>query len=228
MARNLVSRSRPSGRMVRVLVSEVVDGDLAVDGPTGALSQRREALWPGPWTWLRQVHGDRVILVEEPGGGAGSEADASVTVQADTALSIQVADCAPVALVSPGGLAVAHVGWRGLQVGVLERTSELLARVAPGPQEAVVGPCIRACCYEFGDSDLEVLCGQFGDDVRALTSDGRPALDLPAGVRIDLERCGVVDIEFDGVCTGCDERYWSHRMGGSTLRQAMVAWMAAP
>ncbi len=49
MARNLVSRRRPSGRMVRVLVSEVVDGDLAVDGPTGALSQRREALWPGPW-----------------------------------------------------------------------------------------------------------------------------------------------------------------------------------
>jgi hypothetical protein len=49
MARNLVSRSRPSGRMVRVLVSEVVDGDLAVDGPTGAHSQRREALWPGPW-----------------------------------------------------------------------------------------------------------------------------------------------------------------------------------
>ena len=57
MARNLFSRLRPSGRMVRVLVSEGIDGDLAVDGPTGALSQRREALRPGPWTWLRQVHG---------------------------------------------------------------------------------------------------------------------------------------------------------------------------
>ena len=169
-----------------------------------------------------------MILVEGPGDGAGSEADASVTAQTDTALSIQVADCAPVALASPGGLAVAHVGWRGLQAGVLEQASNLLAQVAPGPQESVVGPCIRACCYEFGDSDLEALCEQFGNDVRALTSDGRPALDLPEGVRIALERCGVVEIVFDGVCTGCDQRHWSHRVGGTRRRQAMVAWMEAP
>ena len=228
MARILVSRRRPSGRMLRVLATEVSDGNLAIDEPTGVLSQRRGALRPGPWTWLSQVHGDRVVQVDGPGDGAGTEADAAVTARSDAVLSIQVADCAPVVLTAPEGLAVAHVGWRGLRAGVLERTSALLAQVAPGPQTAVVGPCIRACCYEFGDSDLDALCGQFGDEVRGCTDDGRPALDLPAAVRIALERCEVSEIEFDGACTGCDERYWSHRTGGSPERQALVAWIEGP
>ena len=227
MARNLACWHQPTGWTVRVLVSEVVDGSLAVDDPAGALFQRREALRPGPGTWLRQVHGDRVVLVDGPGDGVGSEADASVTVRSDTVLSIQVADCAPVVLAAPGGLAVVHAGWRGLRAGVIERASECLAKAAPGPQAAVVGPCIRACCYEFGSADLDALCARFGDGVRALTSQGRPAFDVPAAVRIVLERCGVSSIEFDGVCTGCDDRHWSHRVDGSDRRQALVAWMEA-
>ena len=228
MARNLACWHQPTGWTVRVLVSEVLDGSLAVDGPVGALRQRQEALRPGPWTWLRQVHGDRVVLVDGPGDGVGSEADASVTVRSDTVLSIQVADCAPIALAAPGGLAVVHAGWRGLRAGVIERASECLAEAAPGPQVAVVGPCVRACCYEFGSADLDALCAQFGEDVRAHTSGGRPAFDIPAAVRIVLERCGISSIEFDGACTGCDERYWSHRVDGSDRRQALVAWMEAP
>ena len=227
MARSLACWHHLTGWTVRVLVSAVVDGSLAVDDPAGALLQRREALRPGPWTWLRQIHGDRVVLVDGPGDGVGSEADASVTVRADTVLSIQVADCAPVVLAAPGGLAVVHAGWRGLRAGVIERASECLAKAAPGPQAAVVGPCIRACCYEFGSADLDALCAGFGDGVRALTSQGRPAFDVPAAVRIVLERCGVSSIEFDGVCTGCDDRHWSHRVDGSDRRQALVAWMEA-
>ena len=187
----------------------------------------RAARRPGPWTWLRQVHGERVVLVDGPGDGVGSEADASVTVRSDTVLSIQVADCAPVVLAAPGGLAVVHAGWRGLRAGVIERASECLAEAAPGPQVAIVGPCIRSCCYEFGSVDLDALCARFGDGVRALTRQGRPAFDLPAAVRIVLERCGVSSIEFDGVCTGCDDRHWSHRVDGSDRRQALVAWMEA-
>ena len=227
MARSLACWHQLTGWTVRVLVSEVVDGSLAVDDPAGALLQRREALRPGPWTWLRQVHGERVVLVDGPGDGVGSEADASVTVRSDTVLSIQVADCAPVVLAAPGGLAVVHAGWRGLREGVIERASECLAKAAPGPQAAVVGPCIRACCYEFGSADLDALCARFGDGVRALTSRGRPAFDVPAAVRIVLERCGVSSIEFDGVCTGCDDRHWSHRVDGSDRRQTLVAWMEA-
>jgi len=35
---------------------------------------RRRAVVDLSWTWLRQVHGDRVVVVTEPGGGAGRRA----------------------------------------------------------------------------------------------------------------------------------------------------------
>ena len=53
MARSLACWHQLTGWTVRVLVSEVVDGRLAVDGPAGALRQRREA----PFT-LKEGRGD--------------------------------------------------------------------------------------------------------------------------------------------------------------------------
>jgi len=39
------------------------------------------------------------------------------------AVAVVVADCAPVALASPEGIAgVAHAGWRGLEAGVIQAT----------------------------------------------------------------------------------------------------------
>ncbi len=180
MARELAHWRLATGWTVRVLATEVVDGDLAVGGPAGALSRRREALRPGPWTWLCQVHGDRVVEVDIPGACAGSEADAAI-----------------------------------------------LRTVAPGPQVAVVGPCIRPCCYEFGAEDLDRLAALLGDGVRGLTRDAQPALDVPAAVTASLADAGVDEVAFDGACTGCDERHWSHRVGGSASRQALVAWAEA-
>ena len=80
-----------------------------------------------------------MVEVDIPGACAGSEADAAITTTAGATLSVQVADCAPVAVAAPGGLAVVHAGWRGLEAGVLVRAAERLRTVAPGPQVAVVG-----------------------------------------------------------------------------------------
>src|SRR5438876_12396346 len=86
------------------------------------VATRRRVVVDLRWTWLRQVHGDRVVTVSSPGAGAGSRADAAVTDQAGCALAVLTADCAPVALASPQGvLGVAHAGWRGLEAGVLEQ-----------------------------------------------------------------------------------------------------------
>ena len=72
---------------------------------------------------IRQVHGGRVVVVEDPaaaGARAGTEADALVTAAPGVALAVHTADCAPVALVSPEGvLGVAHAGWKGLEAGVI-------------------------------------------------------------------------------------------------------------
>ena len=229
MVRVLAERPLRSGLIAMVVMSEILDGDLAVDDPDGELDRRRSAVVPRPWSWLRQVHGVKVVVVSTPGDCAGSEADASVTTRAGCPLGVQVADCAPVALLADGGgIAVVHVGWRGLRDGVLDAAARALGRIAEGPQRAVVGPCIHPCCYEFGEADLDVLVGGFGSAVRQRTMDGRPSLDLPAAVGVALGRFGVDDVWVDGACTGCDPRYWSFRVSGRPQRQAMVAWLQWP
>ncbi len=206
-------------------MSEIMDGDFSVDQHASKLDRRRRVLRPGPWSWFRQVHGSDVLLVEEPGALSGQKADGAVTTQPGINLSIQIADCAPVALASPGGVAVVHAGWRGLSAGILEKASKKLSDVAPGPQLAVLGPCIHPCCYEFAAEELEDLELKFGYLARGKTRDGQLALDIPAVVRSILKTPLVVEFLEDDTCTGCDSRYWSYRVDGVEHRQTFVAWM---
>ena len=181
-----------------------------------------------PWTWLRQVHGDRVVVVTEPGGGAGERADAAVTDRPGCALAVLTADCAPVALVGSGGVVgVAHAGWRGLVGGVLERTVDVMRARGAVDVRAVLGPCIRPECYEFGVEDLARVARRLGDGVRATTTSGAPALDVPAAVRAALSQVGVDDVHDVGVCTACSQVHFSHRARHELGRQALVVWRAA-
>lgn len=179
-----------------------------------------------PWTWLRQVHGAGVVVVGEPGASAGAEADAAVTAVPGVAVSVTVADCAPVALLADGAVGVVHAGWRGLAAGVVPAALHALRELTDAPVRAVVGPCVRPGCYEFGEADLDALAAVLGDGVRATTTDGRPALDVPAGVRAALAAAGVDDVEDAGVCTACSPDHWSYRAAGDRDRQALVAWLA--
>jgi purine-nucleoside/S-methyl-5'-thioadenosine phosphorylase / adenosine deaminase len=186
---------------------------------------RRRTVVDAPWTWLRQVHSDTVVTVAAPGEGAGTKADASVTVHDGCVLAVLAADCAPVALATPQGVVAAvHAGWRGLAGGVLERAVDAVRGLGGGDVRAVLGPCIHAECYEFGPTDLDVVAGRLGDGVRSTTSDGRPALNVPAAVRAALARAGVSDIDDVAVCTACSDDYFSWRAQGELARQALVVW----
>ncbi len=186
---------------------------------------RRRVVKDAPWTWLRQVHGDTVLTVSSPGDGAGTKADASLTRQTGCVLAVLTADCAPVALVSPAGVVAAvHAGWRGLLGGVLERAVAAARDNGATELRAVLGPCIHAECYEFGADDLDAVAAKLGNGVRALTAEGRPALDVPSAVTAALKLAGVTELEDVGVCTACNEDYFSWRARGEMGRQAMVVW----
>lgn len=190
---------------------------------------RRRAVLDRPWSWLRQVHGDTVVVVTSPGDGAGAVADASVTADPATALSVLTADCAPVALSSAEGvIGVVHAGWRGLLAGVVERAVDGMRALGATRIEAALGPCVHAGCYEFGAADLDAVAARLGDGVRAQTSDGAPALDLPAGVRASLDRAGVALVHEDPTCTACSPHHFSWRAGRDDARQAMVVWISRP
>ncbi|HTN81842.1 MAG TPA: polyphenol oxidase family protein [Acidimicrobiales bacterium] len=217
---------RAGARAAHVVATSVEDGDLAIATPPDVLAARRRAVVDLPWTWMKQVHGATVVRVDHPGEGAGREADAAVTAIPGAALAVQVADCAPVALVGSDAVAVAHVGWRGLVAGTLAATVQAMGM---GSIRAVVGPCIHAECYEFGAEALAAAEAAAGPRVRSCTSWGTPALDLVAGIGEQLRSCGVEVLASPwDVCTACTPGYWSHRARGDTQRQAMVVWMTEP
>ena len=177
----------------------------------------------GPWTWLKQVHGAGVVVVTEPGGNAGSVADAAVTAVPAAVLTLQTADCAPVVVVGHGSVGVAHAGWRGIVAGVLGEVVRAMRGLQGGADDtnlrALVGPVIRPSAYEFGAAELAAVAEATGRDVSAVTSWGTPALDLVAAVRSALGAAGVSDVEDLGLDTAHDG-FFSHRVRGNAGRQA--------
>jgi YfiH family protein len=143
------------------------------------------------------------------------EVDAHSTSSAELTPLVMVADCLPVAMVGPGGVAMAHCGWRGLAGGIVAKAAEKVSAEA-----AAIGPGIGPCCYEVGE---EVLA-EF-EDLDGV-AEGR-ILDLPAVATALLERAGVSATESAGLCTKCNpELFYSHRRDGErTGRQAGLVWM---
>jgi len=174
----------------------------------------------------RQVHGSEVERHDgpqepspyaEPGVVDLPERDGHFTAEPNLAPLVFVADCLPVALAGPGGVAMLHCGWRPLAGGIVERGVE-----AVGATAAAIGPGIGPCCYEVGEEVLARFL-PLGEGV----ADGR-MLNLPEVARRLLERAGVTDIELAGQCTSCEaELFYSHRRDGPTTgRQGGLVWRA--
>ena len=172
----------------------------------------------------RQVHGAAVRRRDaapdpnpyaEPGPRL-TGVDGQATGRVGLVPLVFVADCLPVALAGPRGVAMIHCGWRGLAAGIVERG---VAEV--GATAAAVGPGIGPCCYEVGDEVLAAF-EPLGQGIAT----GR-MLDLRAVARRLLERSGVESVEVSGLCTSCNpELFFSHRRDGErTGRQAGLAWL---
>jgi YfiH family protein len=216
--------------VIRFAWTSRADGDLAGD-LAGDLTGRpltEVAAAPRPWTWLQQVHGADVVVVDRPGALAGIEADAAVTITAGCALAVRTADCAPLVLVGSRSVGVVHAGWRGLAAGIVAGAVDALRALDDDVVSAHLGPCIRPGCYEFDGPERAELEGRFGATVLATTTWGTPALDVPAAVRAALVEVGITELEDGAGCTACDRRWYSHRARGEAERFATVAWVEAP
>lgn len=180
------------------------------------------------WAWLHQVHGATVIAGEqhtreEQARGDAPKADAAVTARPGVPLVVQTADCAPIALATDDAIAVVHAGWPGLVAGVIPKAVARLRDVGHGEVRAALGPCVHACCYQFGRAELDRVVATLDESVEAHTSAGDLALDIPAAVRVALTRAGVEHVDDAGVCTYTSPDHFSYRRDGRTGRQALVA-----
>jgi YfiH family protein len=181
-----------------------------------------------PWTWLHQVHGSRVVVVDRPGARRAEEADAAVTARAGAALVIRTADCAPVGLGSPEGVVAAvHAGWRGLMAGVMENAVEVMRSLGATEVTGAVGPCIAPHAYRFSTPDLEEVAARYGHSVVATDDYGYPALDMAETVRAALDQAGAALVANAEVCTHCSGDHWSWRARRDSGRQATVVWVPA-
>jgi polyphenol oxidase len=179
-----------------------------------------------------QVHGTRLIdhsegsneshgsfgttyVQKEPRDGV-PKADGHVVRGPGVVPLVFVADCLPVSLYGPDGLALVHAGWRGLAGGIVETAAQ-----AVGATLAAIGPGIGPCCYEVGEEVLDAF-GDLGNGI----AEGR-MLDLPEVARRKLAQAGVERVESAGLCTSCErDLFFSHRRDhGRTGRQAGIAWI---
>jgi len=161
-----------------------------------------------------QVHGDRVLVVGEGAGPLDvvGEADALVTTTPGLIVAVRVADCVPVLLVAPGGVAAVHAGWRGTVAGIVERAVAVLCEVTgtrPEQVTAAIGPAIGVCCYEVGSEVASRVAERAPEAVDA--SRAREHVDLRRANAVHLRRSGVGAIDEVGGCTRCDPDSFSHR-----------------
>jgi YfiH family protein len=192
-------------------------------GPEGSRRAEREAVLgavePGapPVAWARQVHSAEVLPAVAGECGAG-DALWAASAGPGLALSIATADCVPVLLAGPEGLAAVHAGWRGLAAGIIPRAVETVASALgaePARWSAWIGPAIGACCYEVGGEVAEEVAAASAPEVVVPGRAERPHLDLAAAALAQLRRAGVGAIARVAACTRCEDgALWSYRREG--------------
>jgi YfiH family protein len=166
-----------------------------------------------------QVHGADVVRHRE--GWQGwlrlRGVDGHVSDVPGTAMVVTVADCTPVFIAHPAGVAaVLHAGWRGTATGILPAGLDAMAALGCPADECRVhlGPSICGRCYEVGPEVFEALTGN------------RPAakglIDVRAVLSEQARRRNVMELTVSEACTRCDQhRFFSHR-GGDPGRQLGV------
>jgi len=183
------------------------------DEPRAVAENRRRlaaALGVDRLTITDQKHTAAVAVIDAALAGRGhdgvadaaaafGETDAMITNLPGAALTILVADCAPVVLYDPVRRAagVAHSGRAGTVKGVVLRTVEAMAATfgsAPGDLLIGIGPAIGAESYEIGAPQAAEVMAAFGPPGARLLTPTRPGhatFDLTAAIRRQLAAAGV-------------------------------------
>lgn len=169
-----------------------------------------------------QVHGSAVS--EHQSGWTGwlrqRDVDGHVTTVGGTALAVTIADCTPVFIAHPMGIALLHAGWRGTAAGILKVGLEALLRLGMAPSDCSMhlGPSICGPCYEVGPEVMLAVTG--------LPATGKGHLDVRAVLAEQASALGVRKINASRWCTRCGGgRFYSHRGGDAGRQLGLLAFL---
>jgi YfiH family protein len=215
-------------------------GDLVGDAEEDLLQNLNRvkdafAIPDGRLILMRQVHGDRIQVIDED--GPLPECDGLITDRPGVALGVRTADCVPIFFVDRTRrvIGAAHAGWRGTALGIAARMVATLAeRFSSRPEDiqAVIGPAIGPCCYEVDAPVLAAFSAIPGSGrfFRPCREEGRWMVDLALANRLRIRQAGVPseNIYASGLCTACrQDLFFSHRAaGGRAGRQISLIMLS--
>lgn len=118
-------------------------------------------------------------------------ADALVTNHPEVCIGVVTADCAPVLFYDPTVpiVGVAHAGWRGAVLGILENTLGLMMAKGARPESVVafIGPTIHPENYQVQEDFFQEITQRHPDTQDFfIMHEQRIAFDLPGYVRFRL------------------------------------------
>lgn len=193
--------------------------------------------------YFKQVHGIHALNLDDENirsllaQGQEPEADACYTTTKGVVCAVRVADCMPVFIAVPGGVAAIHAGWRGLAQGIIQNTlKQLLHACQQDVKNAVVwlGPCIGKEKFEVGPDVKKAFEQRHADNTQAFKPIPGQANkwlgNLPWLAQTELHRNGVKQIYTDGRCTVTEEKlFFSYRRDqkklGGTGHMIACIWM---
>ncbi len=182
---------------------------------------------PADPSWLKQVHGTRVVDVVTVESGA--TADGAYANANGVVCAILTADCLPIFVCDREGgeVALLHAGWRGLAAGVIEAGLQQFR--APAPELVVwLGPAIGAKAYEVGNEVRQTFLAQDRAAARAFvpSASGKWYMDIYRIARGRLAAAGVRSIHGGEYCTATQaDLFFSYRRDGATGRMASLLWL---
>jgi YfiH family protein len=176
---------------------------------------------------LRQVHGNRVIVLTETSDLAlapDTPGDGLITRRPHLPLAVITADCFPVVLTAPSlsAVGILHAGRQGTAERVVPAAIALMCKefdVSAAAVFAAIGPGIGRCCYEVDEASAEPFRTQFAADVAVYrpSRPGRLYLDLQQAILLQLCAAGVPSTQVwsANLCTACHpEWFYSYRREG--------------
>lgn len=163
---------------------------------------------------LRQMHGNRTVVIRRPTSGRTEEADGMITDVPDLALCLCAADCQNFIVFEPQRniAGVLHVGWRGLITNAIPEFFRILNKefgISPEATFVGAGPSLCTQCADFTDPMRE-LAGVSREFIHG------KHVDLQGDATAQMLKLGVSSDRIDRHpdCTRCHpELYWTYRGG---------------
>ena len=189
---------------------------------------------PAEPVWMHQVHGNKVINLDDWFACDASrpdvvpQGDAACTRQTGRVCAVLTADCLPVFFCNQQEteVAVAHAGWRGLLAGVLENT--LASMQSPASQiQVCFGPAIGPLDFEVGVEVYQAFVEKNPEHQAAFQKldQAHYLCDIYQLAETALRKVGVKTFSGGDWSTFQSADFYSYRQNTQTGRMASLIWL---